>query len=66
MKKYLNITIQRSDWDTSYKKNKRYRGYYSQLDHNRRIEEMDSTYLINPQYTYLNTHKDFMNKKKFL
>lgn len=66
MKKYLNITIQRSDWETSFKKNKKYRGYYSQIEHNRRIEEMDFNYLINPQYSHLNTHKDFMNKNQII
>lgn len=58
--KKLNITLQRQDFETIYKKKangdtKKYRGYKSQIEHNNRTEQMDENYLVRPE----NTKKNF-------
>lgn len=61
MEKYIAIRFQKQTWQDCKSGRKRYRGFYSQKQHNRRLEKQDKNYLINPQYTHLNIFKDFLN-----
>lgn len=69
MEKYINITIQNTNWKGTTKqyknKSKTYRGYYSQLEHNRRTEEnMEEDYLVNDQFTKLNMFEDYLEEEE--
>ena len=68
MEKYINISIQNTNWKgTTVQKNNKtkvYRGYYSQLDHNRRLEEnMEIDYLVNNEHTNLNLFEDYLKEE---
>ena len=64
--KYLCLSIQSQGFESVVKNggSKRrinYRGFYSQINHNTRKEEMDNNYLVNPNLSHLNIHRIIEN-----
>lgn len=75
MKKLLSITVNTQNFQTVKKGKKTYRGFQSQKEHNKRIENIDEGYLLREELQHLNinyenelylTQKDIENEMELI
>ena len=69
--KYVSMTLHTQDHQTRVvdggsNKQKTYRSLLSQIKHNKRLEEMDSNYLVRPERTKDNLHYEIKNLEEQL